>query len=171
MKRAAWGEHIRGEQATSVQGHRWIVEHAYGVIVTTRALEAEYRRLNDNVHVCRNSIDPDDWPKPSGRDETFRIGWYASNSHDRDAPMVAKALSLGIASAKRRDRPPARHVGGRSSGAGENASPRSGLRDSQTDRARAARAAFPPGRGRPGQGDRLRAAQPAGRAAVALLAR
>lgn len=93
MKRASWGEHIRGENATSVQGHRWIVEHAYGVIVTTRALEQEYRKLNDNVHVCRNSIDPDDWPKPSERDETFRIGWYASNSHDRDAPMVAKALS------------------------------------------------------------------------------
>jgi transposase-like protein len=40
------------------------------------------------------------------------------------------------------------------------------------DRARAGRPRrFPPGRGRPGQGDRLRATQQAGRAAVALLAR
>ena len=40
------------------------------------------------------------------------------------------------------------------------------------DRARAGRPRrFPPGRGRPGQGDRVRAAQPAGPAAVALLAR
>ena len=40
------------------------------------------------------------------------------------------------------------------------------------DRARAGRPRrFPPGRSRPGQGSRVRAAQPAGRAAVALLAR
>jgi hypothetical protein len=93
MKRASWGEKIKGESRTSVQGHRWIVEHSFGVIVSTRALEQEYSKLNDNVHVCRNSIDPDDWPKVSGRDETFRIGWYASTSHDRDTPLVAKALS------------------------------------------------------------------------------
>ncbi|MCA1677825.1 MAG: helix-turn-helix domain-containing protein [Actinobacteria bacterium] len=41
-----------------------------------------------------------------------------------------------------------------------------------TDRPRAGRPRrFPPGRGRPGQGDRVRVAQGAGRAAVALLAR
>src|SRR6266511_5411877 len=40
------------------------------------------------------------------------------------------------------------------------------------DRARAGRPRrFPPGRGRPGEGDRVRVAQPAGRAAVAFLAR
>jgi hypothetical protein len=93
MNRASWGEKIKGQSPHSVQGHRWITEHAYGVIVTTRALAKEYGKLNDNVHICRNSIDPDDWPKPSRRDETFRIGWYASGSHDRDSVMVAKALS------------------------------------------------------------------------------
>jgi len=93
MKRASWGEKIHGDSQTSVQGHRWIVEHSYGVIVTTRALKAEYAKLNDNVHICRNSIDPDDWPQPADWGETFRIGWYASNSHDRDSVMVAKALS------------------------------------------------------------------------------
>jgi hypothetical protein len=94
MKRAAWGERIRDENPHSVQGHRWIVEHSHGAIVTTRALEREYRKLNDNVHVCRNSIDPSDWPKPQqSRDDIFRIGWYASNSHDRDAVMVRAALS------------------------------------------------------------------------------
>jgi hypothetical protein len=94
MKRAAWSERIRDENPHSVQGHRWIVEHSHGAIVTTRALEREYRKLNDNVHVCRNSIDPSDWPKPEqGRDGIFRIGWYASNSHDRDAVMVRAALS------------------------------------------------------------------------------
>ena len=93
MKRASWGQQIRGENPHSVQGHRWIVEHCHGVIVTTRALEREYSRLNDNVHVCRNSIDPSDWPEMEPWGETFRIGWYASNSHDRDSVMIAKALS------------------------------------------------------------------------------
>jgi len=93
MKRAAWSEHIRGENPHSAQGHRWIVEHSHGVIVTTRALAEEYGKLNDNVHVCRNSIDPSDWPKPEKRDDVFRIGWYASVSHDRDAVMVRSALS------------------------------------------------------------------------------
>jgi hypothetical protein len=93
MKRANWGEAIKGDNPHSVQGHRWIVEHSAGVIVTTRALEAVYSNLNDNVHVCRNSIHPGDWPKPAPRDETFRIGWYASNSHDRDSVLIAKAFS------------------------------------------------------------------------------
>jgi hypothetical protein len=93
MKRAAWGASIKDNNKQSVEGHRWITEHANGVIVTTRALALEYGRLNDNVHVCRNSIDPDDWPRPAPQDGVFRIGWYASNSHDRDSVQVARALS------------------------------------------------------------------------------
>jgi hypothetical protein len=93
MKRADWGRSINKDNPTSVQGHRWIVKHAHGVIVTTRALQKQYSELNDNVHICRNSIDPSDWPKPAKRDETFRIGWYASNSHDRDSVEVSRALS------------------------------------------------------------------------------
>lgn len=94
MKRADWGERISQEKATTVQGHRWIVEHSYGVIVTTKALYDEYSKLNDNVHICRNSIHPGDWPTPEAPNrDVFRIGWYASNSHDRDSVMVAKALS------------------------------------------------------------------------------
>jgi hypothetical protein len=91
-KRSNWGSKI-GATAHTVQGHRWIVENSHGVIVTTRALAAYYGDHNDNVHVCRNSIDPDDWPEPTERDEAFRIGWYASQSHDRDEVMVRKALA------------------------------------------------------------------------------
>lgn len=91
-KRASWGRSI-GESPHTVKGHVWIAEHSSGVIVTTRALAEAYSRVNDNIYICRNSIDPSDWPDPAPRDNTFRIGWYASNSHDRDAPLVAKALS------------------------------------------------------------------------------
>lgn len=92
-KRSNWGQQI-GSQAHTVQGHRWICENASGVIVTTEALAAAYREHSDNVHVCRNSIDPDDWPqldKPN--DGVFRIGWYASPSHDRDGVMAGKAMA------------------------------------------------------------------------------
>lgn len=78
----------------SVEGHRWITERADGVIVTTKRLAEIYGEVNANVYVCRNSIDPDDWPelvKPD--DGVFRIGWFASRSHDRDADLVRKALS------------------------------------------------------------------------------
>lgn len=92
MKRAQWGQSI-GDSPNTNEGHRWIVENADGVIVTTRALAEVYGEANANVHVCRNSIDPADWPEPAPRDGVFRIGWYASDSHDRDAPLVAKALS------------------------------------------------------------------------------
>lgn len=92
--RSKWGARIQDEHPHSNQGHRWIVEHADGVIVTTPVLADAYGQHNRNVHICRNSIDPDDWPelvKPD--DGVFRIGWYASLSHDRDAPLVRRALS------------------------------------------------------------------------------
>ena len=92
-KKSGWGDTI-GQVPHTTEGHRWISEHAYGVIVTTPRLAEAYREVNDNVFVCRNSIDPSDWPpyvKP--RDNTFRIGWYASGSHDRDESMVRKAMA------------------------------------------------------------------------------
>lgn len=91
--RSGWGAKI-GQTPHTVQGHRWICEHASGVIVTTEALRKSYLEVNDNVYVCRNTIDPNDWPelkKPS--DGIFRIGWYASRSHDRDGLMARKAMS------------------------------------------------------------------------------
>jgi hypothetical protein len=92
-ERAGWGTHTRDDDPHTTEGHRWIAEHAHGVLVSTRALEKRYLEINDNVHVCRNSIDPDDWPAPASRNEMFRIGWYASQSHDRDQDQVRRALS------------------------------------------------------------------------------
>ncbi len=92
--RSKWSARINEKHVHSNQGHRWIVEQADGVIVTGEALKEAYGEHNDNVHICRNSIDPDDWPELQKPDDgVFRIGWYASLSHDRDAPLVRKALS------------------------------------------------------------------------------
>ena len=91
--RAGWGATI-GSTPHTVQGHRWIVEHAHGVIVTTPALAEQYAELNPNVYICRNSIDPDDWPRLEKPDDgVFRIGWYASASHDRDQEVCRSAIA------------------------------------------------------------------------------
>lgn len=103
--RAGWAVRI-GEKVggTSVQGHRWIVEQADGVIVTTPKLAEIYADVNENVFVCRNSLDMADWPTApepfevggvtvSPDDDVFRVGWFASMSHDRDEGLVRRALS------------------------------------------------------------------------------
>ena len=101
--RAGWGVTI-GEKQSTARGHRAIVKAADGVIVTTDKLAEIYADVNPNVYVCRNSIDPADWPEPPGElnihglrvspaDDVFRIGWFASMSHDRDEQLVRRALS------------------------------------------------------------------------------
>lgn len=104
-ERAGWAKSI-GEKlgGTSVQGHRWIVGQADGVICTTPHLADIYRQVNPNVYVCRNSLDLQDWPEPpepflvggewaDPDDDVFRIGWFASMSHDRDEGLIRRALS------------------------------------------------------------------------------
>lgn len=65
-----------------------------GVIVSTPHLADLYGRLNPNVHVCPNSVDPDDWPEdpPHQKDGILRVGWAASDSHAPDAPLIYRAL-------------------------------------------------------------------------------
>jgi hypothetical protein len=47
---------------SSIECHRWVAGFADGVIVTTPYLRKQYLELNDNVYICRNSVNPDDWP-------------------------------------------------------------------------------------------------------------
>ena len=92
LRRSQWGLHIGDAQHTR-QGHRWITKHADGAIVTTRALADSYRKYNDNVYICPNTVDPIDWPEPEKPDDgIFRIGWLASLSHKPDIPLLTRAF-------------------------------------------------------------------------------
>lgn len=64
-----------------------------GMIVSTPRLAELYADVNENIHVCPNAIDPDDWPEPVKPDDgVLRIGWAASDSHRHDAPLIRDAL-------------------------------------------------------------------------------
>lgn len=78
----------------SYAAHEVIVPHMDGVIVSTPALEREYRDLHDRIYVCPNQVDPDEWdPEPEHQPGgVLRIGWAASDSHGVDAPLIEDAL-------------------------------------------------------------------------------
>lgn len=77
----------------SFEAHARICSWADGIIVSTDTLADEYSHVNDNIWVCPNSVDPDDWPEPEKPDDgILRIGWAASHSHIIDAPLVRRAL-------------------------------------------------------------------------------
>ena len=78
LERSGWAMKIGEESAFTRQGHRWIVRHADGVIVTKPWLAARYEKVNRNVYVCPNGVEPADWPEPPERtDDTIRIAWAA----------------------------------------------------------------------------------------------
>ena len=91
-KKQGWEMRI-GQGHHSLQGHRYIVEKADGVIVATEQLASVYRKLNPHIYVCPNSLDPTDWPLMMKLDDgVLRIGWFASDSHAEDAGLVRRAL-------------------------------------------------------------------------------
>lgn len=81
-----------GPYQASVELHRRAMELVEGVIVSTPRLAEVYAKLNPNVHVCPNSVDPDDWDEPVERDDTFRIMWMASAAHRVDQRLIGGAL-------------------------------------------------------------------------------
>ena len=89
-KKAGWTH--KGDGVHSVERHRRIVAAADGVIVTTEHLARAYRKVNPNVYVCRNSVEPDDWPARPADDGVLRVGWFASMSHRSDGGLVSSAL-------------------------------------------------------------------------------
>jgi len=95
MRRTGWERKI-GESQFSQEGHRWIVKHADGVFVTTEELAKRYRKVNKNVVVAPNCVDPLDWRVLEGarkqQDELVRVGWFASVSHHGDAKLVQRGM-------------------------------------------------------------------------------
>lgn len=81
-----------GDRASN-EAHRRIAGFADGIICSTERLASHYREINDTVFVCRNAIDPEDWPEPHARpDQKLRIGWAASHSHAVDQGLVRRAM-------------------------------------------------------------------------------
>lgn len=73
--------------------HRLLVPTMDGVIVTTEYLRDRYLEFHDEVYVCPNTVDPDDWAELEEKDpNVLRIVYSGSRSHLRDAPMLNKAL-------------------------------------------------------------------------------
>jgi len=92
LRNSGWSLEI-GDAPSSRQGHRWIAERVDGIIVTTPALAEAYSKVNPNVYVCPNTVDPADWPEPKKPDDgIFRIAWMASKSHLPDIPLVTRAF-------------------------------------------------------------------------------
>lgn len=88
-----WSKKASKENPHSLEGHVRIVKEADGVIVSTPRLQSIYRKLNPNVYVCRNSVEPMDFPplvKPD--DGVIRVGFFGSASHREDMPIVWRAM-------------------------------------------------------------------------------
>ncbi|MBI3936404.1 MAG: hypothetical protein HY323_05460 [Betaproteobacteria bacterium] len=84
-----------GQDRHSYDVHRRIVRSICdGVIVSTPRLAQVYESLTEQVYVCRNSVDPDDWDPepPHAPDGVLRIGWAGSASHGYDVADIRPAL-------------------------------------------------------------------------------
>lgn len=100
LKRQQWGMKI-GDKPQTRDGHRWIVQWADGVIVTTEHLADAYRQVEahpargkkPDVYVCPNGVDPADWPFPlKPVDDVLRIVWFASQSHEDDIGIITRGF-------------------------------------------------------------------------------
>jgi glycosyltransferase involved in cell wall biosynthesis len=72
----------------------YMAAHADAVTTTTPELASQLRRLNKNVVVVPNSVDPEEWQvRPRNRDSRLRIGWLGGSSHFLDLATAADALA------------------------------------------------------------------------------
>jgi len=71
------------------ESHRQMVREADGVICATFALADVYRKLNNNIIVCENTVDPSDWNYSSSKKRI--VGVVLSRNHLKDIPLVEEA--------------------------------------------------------------------------------
>lgn len=95
----AWRAELNADDWRSVEAHKLILRHqASGVICATERLAELYSEHHQNVHVCENTVAPEDWPqhpfdlKPSAKDGVIRVGFAGSPSHERDLELIRKAM-------------------------------------------------------------------------------
>lgn len=94
----AWETTIRrswaaGATGYSYQAHRKILPSLDGLIVSTDTLANLYEPfVPAGVHVCPNSVDPDDWPQVAERDRPVTVGYAGSDSHLHDLALVDRAV-------------------------------------------------------------------------------
>ena len=71
----------------------WFIKNSDLVTTTTEFLAEEYRKLNPNVVVLPNMIDPADWPTPKrNRGDKVRIGLVGSTLMNKDFEPIIPAL-------------------------------------------------------------------------------
>jgi len=71
------------------------IEMADLVTTTTETLAKEYRKLNKNVVVLPNFIDPDDWDTPLRNDNgKVRIGLVGSVTHNKDYEHIKELIEV-----------------------------------------------------------------------------
>lgn len=96
MGLSAWTNKIdrTGKDKHSYEAHTKLAGKIDGVICSTPYLASVYSRINPNVHVCWNSVDPEDWGEdpPHQKDGVLRIGWAGSWSHIYDVADIRLAL-------------------------------------------------------------------------------
>ncbi len=81
----------------SHEQHKHLATLVDGLVVSTPYLGDLYSEYNDNIFVCRNSIEPADYPEPDKPDDgIFRIVFAGSAIHIFDYPMVKKALKWAM---------------------------------------------------------------------------
>lgn len=69
------------------------IKNADLVTTTTEFLADEYRKLNSNVVVLKNCINPDDFPKPKrNEDGKVRIGIFGSTTMNGDSGVIRELL-------------------------------------------------------------------------------
>ena len=94
----AWSRTIKesmapGQSGYSYEMHKKICPTFDGLIVSTAYLGSVYENFNENVYVCRNTVDPADWVDLEEKDPSvLRVVYSGSPSHHHDAPFVTKAF-------------------------------------------------------------------------------